>query len=118
MSLGDLYNQVKNSSKSEEAYRKVTELDPQNAYKTFFNLGALIENRPDLSESDNRKAMEAFRKAIEVKPDYALAHRHLAYALLRAGDMAGAKKSFRKYLELAPKAPDAAEIRQTVESLP
>jgi tetratricopeptide (TPR) repeat protein len=118
MSLGDLYNQAGQPEKSEAAFKKVSELDPKNAYKTFFNIGALIENREDISEADNRRAIEAFRKAIEIKADYGLAHKHLAYALLRQGDMPAAKKSFERYLDLEPKAPDAAEIRGVIKSLP
>lgn len=118
MSLGDLQAQAGNAAKSEEAYRKVTELDPEHAYRTYFNLGALIENRDNLTEADNRRAAEAFRKATEIKPDYAMAFRHLGYTYLRMGDLAGAKKAFQRYLELEPKAADAGEIRATVKSLP
>lgn len=118
MSLGHLYHETGQPAKSEAAYTKVAELDPKNAYKTFFNIGALIENREDITEADNRKAVEAFRKAIEIKPDYGIAHKHLAYALLRQGDMPGAKKAFQRYLELEPRAPDAAEIRDVIKSLP
>jgi tetratricopeptide (TPR) repeat protein len=117
IALGDLYNRKKEPAKAEAAFRKVAEIDPANAYKTFFNIGAVIENRANLSADDNRKVVEAFRKSIEIKPDYAVAHRHLAYALLRTGDMAGAKAELEKYLELAPDAKDAAEIRETVKSL-
>ncbi len=117
MSLGDLYHRKGRPDRAEAAYKKVVELDPGNAYKTFFNLGALIENRPNLTEVDNRKTIEAFRKAIEIKSDYAVAHRHLAYALLRAGDLEGAKKELETYLTLAPEAPDAREIREILVSL-
>lgn len=118
VALGDLYARQGNAAKSEAAYQKVTELDPENAYRTFYNLGALIENRDNLTEADNRKAVEAFRKATEIKPDYAIAFRHLGYALLRTGDLPGAKKALQRYLELEPKAADAGEIRATVKSLP
>lgn len=117
MSLGNAYNQKGQSDKAEAAFRKVVELSPQNAHEVFFNLGALIENRPELTDADNRKSIEAFRKAAEIKPDYAKAHRHLGFALLRTGDLAGARKSLQEYLDLAPNAPDAAEIRATVKEL-
>lgn len=115
--LGDLYSRAGRPDRAEQAYRKVVELDPKNAYKTFFNIGALIESRPRLTDADNRKAIEAFRKAIEIAPDYAPAHRQLAYALLRAGDLEAAKGEFSSYLRLAPDAADAAEIRAMLESL-
>jgi len=117
LSLGDLYHEQGQPAKAEHAYQQVSQLDPANAYKTFFNLGALLENKPNMSDADNKKAIGAFRKAVTIKPDYAIAHRHLAYALLRDNDMEGATAELEKYLELQPKAPDAGEIREIVKSL-
>jgi tetratricopeptide (TPR) repeat protein len=117
MALGDLYHRKRQPDKAEQAYRKVVELDPKNAYKTFFNIGVLIESRPKLTEADTRRAIDAYRKAIEIKPDYAAAHRQLGYALLRAGDLDGAREAFSAYLQLAPDAPDAADIRAVRDSL-
>lgn len=118
LALGDLYNERGESEKARRAFEKVTELDPENAYKTFFNLGALIENKPQLSAADNRKAMEAFKKAIEIRPDYAPAHRHLAYALMRDGNLAHARTELERYLELEPEAADRDDIRATIKALP
>ncbi len=118
MSLGDLYAATGALDKSEQAYQKVVALDPENAYKTFFNLGVLIEGKPHPSPADEARAIKAFRRAVEIKPDYAKAHLHLAYALLRTGDLAGARKAFERYLELEPQAPEAAEVRGFVENLP
>ena len=118
LALGDLYNRSGQPQKAASAFERVTELDPQNAYKTFFNLGALIENRDNLTSADNRKAIEAFRKSVEIKPDYGPGWRHLAYSQLRAGDLAEARRSFERYLQVEPKAKDAAEIRDTIKSLP
>ena len=77
----------------------------------------VIENRDDATEADHRKASEAFRKAIELKPNYALAHRDLGFAMLRLGDLAGARKEFQKYVDLEPRAKDAADINATIKSL-
>lgn len=117
ISLGTLYAQKNEHEKSEQAFRKVVELDPANAAQTFYNIGAVLANKPNLSDADNRKAIEAFRKALELKPDYAVPHRELAFALLRTGDGDGARKELEKYLQLSPSASDAAEIQATVKSL-
>lgn len=117
VSLGGLYSQTNQLEKSEAAFRKVVELDPDNAAETFYNIGAVIANKPDLSDADNRKALEAFRKAVEIKADYAAAHREMAFAYLRANDAAGARAELQRYLELAPNAADAQDIQATIKSL-
>ena len=117
VALADLYNRKKEPKKAEAVLNKVVELDPANAHRTFYNLGVVIENRDDATESDHRKAIEAFRKAIDLKPNYAIAHRDLGFALLRTGDLMAASKELQKYVDLEPRAKDAAEIRATVKSL-
>jgi Flp pilus assembly protein TadD len=117
VALADLYNRNKQPKKAEEVLNKVVALDPANAHRTFYNLGVVIENRDDATAADHRKAVEAFRKAIELKPTYALAHRDLGFALMRSGDLMGARKELQKYVDLSPTAKDAAEIKATVKSL-
>jgi tetratricopeptide (TPR) repeat protein len=117
MALGGLYAKRGERDKSEQAYRNVSELDPANAHKTFFNIGVLIEKKPDLTEEDTKQAIEAYRKAIEAKADYAPAHRSLGYALIRLGEMAEAKKELARYVELEPKAKDAAEVKSILAGL-
>jgi Flp pilus assembly protein TadD len=117
VALADLYNRKKQPKKAEELLNKVVALDPDNAHRTFYNLGVVIENRDDATEGDHRKAVEAFRKAIDLKPNYALAHRDLGFALMRSGDLMGARKELQKYVDLSPTAKDAAEIKATVKSL-
>jgi Flp pilus assembly protein TadD len=117
IALGSLYAQQKDLEKSEQAFRKVVELDPANAAQTFYNIGVVLTNKPDMSDADNRKAIEAFRKAVEAKSDYGAAHRELAFALLRSGDTEGARTHLDRYLELEPQASDAAEIQAIVKSL-
>lgn len=117
VALADLYNRNKQPKKAEEVLNRVVALDPGNAHRTFYNLGVVIENRDDATEGDHRKAIEAFRKAIDLKPDYAIAHRDLGFVLLRTGDLMGARKELQKYVDLDPRARDAADIKATVKSL-
>jgi tetratricopeptide (TPR) repeat protein len=117
VALADLYSRKKLPKKAEEMLAKVVDLDPKNAYRTFYNLGVVIENRDDLTDADHRKAIEAFRKSIDLRPDYALAHRDLGLALLRKGDLPEARKELQKYVDLNPQARDAADIKDTIKSL-
>jgi Flp pilus assembly protein TadD len=117
VALADLYNHNKQPKKAEEILNKVVALDPKNAYRTFYNMGVVIENRDETTDADHRKAIEAFRKAIELKPDYSLAHRDLGFVLLRTGNLVDARKELQKYVDLDPKARDAADIKATIKSL-
>jgi tetratricopeptide (TPR) repeat protein len=112
LSLGDLYAKSGDSEKSRQAYERVTELDPTNAHQIFFNLGALQTNA-----GNTEKAVVAYRKAIEIKPDYALAHKELAFALVGMGNRSEAAEHLNQYVELAPDAPDAAQMQALVKSL-
>jgi tetratricopeptide (TPR) repeat protein len=116
--LGSLYAENGQPEKSQEAFTKVAEIDPKNAYETFFNIGVLIENKPDPTPAEERRALEAFQKSVEIKPDFAKGHLRLAYAQLRGGDLAGARGSFERYLELEPDASDSGEVRSMVSALP
>lgn len=118
LAAADLYNRKNEPKKAEAMLDKVVQLDPKNAYRTFYNLGVVIQNRRDLTEADHRKAIEAFRKAIDLKPDYAIAHRDLAFALLGTNQLGAARKELQRYVELAPNAKDAADIKETIKSLP
>jgi len=117
VALADLYNRSKQPKKAEEMLDRVRAADPKNAYRTFYNLGVVIENRDDATEADHRKAVEAFREAIKLKPDYALAHRDLGFVLLRTGDLVNARKELQQYVDLDPRARDAADIKATIKSL-
>jgi len=117
VALADLYNRKKDPKKAEEMLNRVVALDPKNAYRTFYNLGVVILNREDTTDADNRKAGEAFRKSIDLKPDYALAHRDLGFTLLRMGNLPEARKELQRYVDLDPRARDVAEIKDTIKSL-
>jgi len=117
MTLGDLYAAEGDPANSEQAYQRVVELDPSNAHQIFYNLGALIMNRDSRSDADTKQAISAFRKAVELKPDYAQAYKQLAFAQLGVGDRAGAKEALEKYVEYAPDAPDAAQMKAILGTL-
>ncbi len=118
IALGSLYAGKGDSAKSEAAYRKVTEIDPANAAQVFYNIGAVIRNKTSATPADTRKAVEAFRRAVELKPDYGAAHKELGYALLSLGELADARAALEKYLAIEPKAPDAGELRALLAGLP
>ena len=61
---------------------------------------------------EHEKAIPYFKKAVKMNPNHANAHLllGLAYRALKRGDQA--RVHFEKTLELEPKHPQAAQIRQ------
>ncbi len=85
---------------------KAATLDPPNAGRYYYNLGALLVN-----SAQNEPAGEAFKKAIEADPNYADAQYQYGVYLLSKATIAadgkvtpvpGTADAFQKYLQLKP----------------
>jgi len=112
------------SKKFEEAQAelsKAAQLDPPNAGRYYYNLGALYTN-----SGQSGPAEEAFKKAIEANPDYADAQYQYATALSAKlsigadGKMVappGMKEALEKYLALAPNGQYADGAKGLLEQL-
>ena len=94
---------------------KAAQLDPPNAGRYYYNLGAILTNVNQLEP-----ASIAFKKAIEADPNYADAHYQYGLYLFskatitadgKTVPVAGTVEAFQKYLELKPDGPfaDAAK---------
>jgi tetratricopeptide (TPR) repeat protein len=78
----------------------------------FYSLGAQY-----LGKKTFDAAIRAFRQALEIDPELAPAERSLAYALDQTDREQEALEHFRRYLELRPDAPDAAQVSQRIEAI-
>jgi tetratricopeptide (TPR) repeat protein len=94
---------------------KAAQMDPPNAGRYFYNLGALLVNSQQLEP-----AGEAFKKAIEADPNYADAHyQYGIYLISKAKTDAkgnvtpepGTREAFEKYLELKADGPYAESAK-------
>jgi tetratricopeptide (TPR) repeat protein len=118
IALGGLYARVGEPQKAQDAYQRVAAQNPEGAYQVFYNLGALIMNRSQRSTTEVRQAVDAFNRAIEIRADFAPAHRQLGLALLELGDRAGARAALERFIELEPEGPDVVQLRAIVQALP
>jgi tetratricopeptide (TPR) repeat protein len=112
VSLGDAMMDSRRYSEAVDAYQKALELDPKNV-NARVDMGTCYRG---MGQFD--KAVEEYRKALKINPAFPNGHRNLGVVL--AYDLKQNKEAitaFQKYLELAPNAPDAAEIRQVIQSL-
>src|SRR4029077_16151333 len=90
---------------------KAAQIDPPNAGKYYYNLGALLVNNAQLEP-----AGEAFKKAIDSDPNYADAYYQYGIFLISKAKTAvdgkvtpqpGTKEAFEQYLALKPDGPYA-----------
>jgi len=100
---------------------KAAEIDPANAGKYYYNLGALLVNA---GQTD--PAGQAFKKAIEAEPNYADAqYQYGVYLVAKAKIGADGKvtpvpgtiEAFQKYLQLKPDGPFAASAKSMLQTL-
>ena len=100
---------------------KAATLDPPNAGRYYYNLGALLVN-----SGQNEPAGEAFKKAIDVDPSYADAQYQYGVFLLskatvaadgKVTPVAGTAEAFQKYLQLKPDGPFADSAKQMLATL-
>ena len=63
------------------------------------------------------EAKQKYEAALAQNSRYPAAHRGLGFVYQRLGDRAKALKHLKRYLELSPKARDAAEVQKKIESL-
>lgn len=101
--------------------QKAAQIDPANAGRYYYNLGALLVNSGQLEPSG-----QAFTKAIEADPKYADAHYQFGMYLVAKATTtpegkivppAGTKEAFQKYLELRPDGPFAESAKAMLATL-
>jgi len=101
--------------------QKAAQLDPKEAGKYFFNLGALLVN-----SGQYEPAAEAFKKAIEADANYAEAHFQYGLCLMAKatttpeGKMVpppGTREEFEKYLQLRPTGPNSDAAKAFLASM-
>jgi tetratricopeptide (TPR) repeat protein len=100
---------------------KAAALDPPNAGRYYYNLGALLVNA-----GQNDSAGEAFKKAIDLDPNYADAQYQYGVTLLAKASIAadgkvtpvpGTAEAFQKYLALKPDGPFADSAKSMLATL-
>jgi tetratricopeptide (TPR) repeat protein len=82
-------------------------LPPEQAAALRFNMAATLMKLEKWPEAEAQ-----FRRALDIDPRMAPAHRYLAETLLRQGNRKDAVAELEAYLSAAPDAPDAATVRE------
>jgi tetratricopeptide (TPR) repeat protein len=112
---------AKKFPEAEAELGKAAQLDPPNAGKYYYNLGALLVN-----SGQTDPAGEAFKKAIEADPNYADAQYQYGIFLIGKAQVGadgkvtpptGTREAFEKYLQLKPDGPFAQSAKAMLDSM-
>jgi tetratricopeptide (TPR) repeat protein len=94
--LGAVYVELEDVTSAQEAFEEALRLD-SGYEEAMYNLAELRrESRPD-------EAIRLHERAIEIDPDYRLAHQALGKLRHKRGDLAKAEHHFRRCVEIDPK---------------
>jgi len=113
--------QAKKFDEAQAELTKAAQIDPASAVKYYFNLGALYVNN-----GQTEPAGVAFRKAIEVDPNYADAYYQNGLVLFAQATTAadgkitpppGTAEMFQKYLQMRPDGANADAAKAMLEAL-
>jgi tetratricopeptide (TPR) repeat protein len=78
---------------------------------------AYLRGNAKLFEGRAPDAIAAFKEALKLDPQNAAAHRGLGLAYAQSGNAGQAVQSFKRYLKVAPTAPDRALIEKRIAQL-
>lgn len=110
--LGNIFMDSARFNEAVNAYGKALEIDARNV-DVRVDLGTCYRNS---GRAD--KAVEEYRKALKINPNHLNGRKNLGVVLaFDLKDKQNAIKEFEKYLQLAPNAPDAAQVKQEIENL-
>ncbi len=110
--LGNVLMDNSRYAEAVEAYQKALDIDPKNV-DVRVDMGTCLRYS---GRSD--RAIEEYKKALQYNPNHLYGHKNMAIVLAYDFNRnAEAIKAFEKYLELAPGAPDAAQVREEIKRL-
>jgi tetratricopeptide (TPR) repeat protein len=118
---GLAYAKAKKFDEAQADLEKAAQLNPPNAGRYFYNLGAILVNTGNVEP-----AGVAFKKAIDADPNYADAqYQYGVYLLSKATTTAdgkvvpppGTREAFQKYIELKPDGPFADSAKGMIATL-
>ena len=109
--LGHTLSELGDLEAAQQHFRQALELSPDDP-ATLYNAGVMMVNARSVEEG-----IAFIERAIAVQPVYPLAYKNIGYAYAGVSEYQKAVDAFEKYLEQAPDAEDAAQIRDFIVAL-
>ncbi len=104
MRLGDL-------TKAEKAARKALALDPTSA-DAYRCLGDVYNMK-----KQGRSAVEMYEKCLARNANMSDVYINLGWAYEQVGDSVSARRNYEIYLKIAPKSPEAKQVREQIKKI-
>jgi len=111
LELASTLNELGNKDEAMVHFGHALERNPQDP-TSLYNIGVQMVNSGAVEEG-----AALIVRAVEAKPEFPMALKNLGYAYARIEKYQEAVDAFEKYLEQAPDADDAAQIRDFVTAL-
>lgn len=109
--LGEVALKNGDFAAAQDSFRKALEISPEDATAAY-NVGEIFFSNQKVDE-----AIPYFELAVRIKKDWPKAHLRLGLAYLNKGDFDKALENLRKFVELDPQSPDAANVRATIAAV-
>lgn len=110
--LYDAHRGLGQVEKAKEAFAALEKISPEKAAEAFYRQGVAL-----LDQAKHQDALASFERVLASHPGHQRVHYMLALCYLNTGDMALAKSSLRKFLELVPDDRDAPSAREMLAAL-
>lgn len=110
-SIGETYIKMGDLEKASESLQQAIALFPKDEALAF-NVGEIFFTQREID-----KAIEYYQLAIKINEKWDPPYRQIGYAYLNKGNYRAAVDSFKKFIEMAPDDPRAAEIGALIPKL-
>jgi len=109
--LGELALKRGDFTAAQESFRKALEISPEDAAAAY-NVGEIFFSNQKVDE-----AIPYFEMAARIKKDWPKAYHRLGLVYLNKGDFDKALENLRKFVELDPQNPEAANVKATIAAV-
>ncbi len=110
--LYEAFKGLGEAEKAKEAFAALERISPEKAAEAFYNQGVAL-----LDRGKHQDALASFERVLASHPGHERVHYMLGLCYLNTGDMALAKSSLQKFLELAPSDRNASSAREMLTTL-
>ena len=115
MDVAELNYEAGRYGTAKALFEKALKVDPNSSVAHYY-LGN-IYRKTGGSDKELDMAITEYKRAAEIKPDYAEPYMGLGLVYYRRGLNTEAKDAFKKYLELKPDAKETEEIKRHIDNL-